>query len=161
MTDLEIQDLIKRNPINPKYGCPVPLIMRCNVSGVEKKYTAPEYIKSKLDNAGGLEKFLRTYVGRGANKDACPVKAPIVLPVKEQVKIATTPQAPSEMITRIFLYNRYGEDTVTIVKHPRQNTEQFTMNVHDHRKDKTARFNSDLLFPSDQEILKQHGILLA
>src|SRR5574344_2721421 len=109
MTDLEIQDLIKRNPINPKYGCPVPLIMRCNVSGAEKKYTAPEYIKRKLDNAGGLEKFLRTYVGRGANKDACPIKAPIVSPVKEQVKIATTPQAPSEMITRIFLYNRYGE----------------------------------------------------
>ena len=161
MTDLEIQDLIKRNPINPKYGCPVPLIMRCNVTGVEKKYTAPEYIKNKLEGAGGLENFLRTYVGRGANKDACPVKAPTVAPVKEQVKIATTPQAPSEMITRFFLYNRYGEDTVTIVKHPRQNAEQFTMNVHDHRKDKTARFNSDLLFPSDQEILKQHGILLA
>lgn len=72
MTDDQLKSLIARNPNHPKYGVPCPLILICNVTGKETKYTAPEYIKSKLDAAGSLEALLVSYKCKGAGKTTTP-----------------------------------------------------------------------------------------
>lgn len=63
------------NPIHPKHGVPVPLTLTCTITGKITKYTAPEYIKAKIAEAGSLEKLLATYVSKGAKKAAAPTKA--------------------------------------------------------------------------------------
>ena len=69
-----------KNTINPKYGVPVPLYLKCKVTGKEVMYTAPDYIKKVIDKAGGLEQLEANYVSRegrsGAPKQAKSAKAP-------------------------------------------------------------------------------------
>jgi hypothetical protein len=174
MNDTELKNLIARNPIHPKYGVPVPLIMICNVTGVEKKYTAPEYIKGKLDGAGGLENFLKTYVSKGAGKDAKGAsKAPKVSTTKTwggeaiikpdvKVEVKEEPSTdPADTITHYYLNHDHGEDSISTTTHPRQNPEQKKINVHDFRKNKSEPFSRDGLFPETIEILKNAGIVLA
>ena len=170
MNDTELKALVARNPINPKYGVPVPLIMICNVSGVEKKYTAPEYIRGKLDGAGGLENFLKAYVAKGATKDAKgATKAPGKTWGGEAIIKETSPKpdvsddkAPAkEMVLDIFLHDHHGEHTITKTTSPRQNADRKTVVVHDHRKDKSSIFAPVGLFPETLKQLKEAGIILA
>jgi hypothetical protein len=174
MNDTELKALVARNPINPKYGVPVPLIIICNVTGVEKKYTAPEYIKGKLDGAGGLENFLKTYVSKGATKDAKGAsKAPsvstkktwggedIIKDDKKKEEPAQESTDPVDTITHYYLNHEHGEDFISTTSHPRQNPEQKKINVHDFRKNKSEPFSKDGLFPETIEILKNAGIVLA
>lgn len=55
------------NPINPKYGVPVPLFLKCTKSGKEVVWTNAKIIKAKIEKAGSLEAFLASYVSKGAN----------------------------------------------------------------------------------------------
>lgn len=57
------------NPIHPTYGFPVPLTLKCTVTGKENVFTDPDYIKQRIERAGGLEKLLSTYVCKAAKRE--------------------------------------------------------------------------------------------
>lgn len=47
----------------------VPFVMECNVTGLRKVFTSPEYIANKLKPFGGnVKKMLRTYVCEDAKR---------------------------------------------------------------------------------------------
>lgn len=135
MNETELQALIARNPINPKYGVPVPLILICNVTGKETKYTAPEYIKGKLDAAGSLENLLKSYKCKGAGKQGAkqgatksdepeiPKSKQIwrgeAVSTKKETKQEDT--APTELMHREYKFKDGGNCHVYF---PRQNPDQ-------------------------------------
>lgn len=166
MTDPELQELIKRNPINPKYGVPVPCILICNITGKETKYTAPEYISDKIKTAGSLEKLLSSYVCRGANKDAKAATKPASTKTwqGENLVKADTPTdkeaVSGDTITHYYLNHESGEDRISTVQHSRQHSEQKLISVHDHRKDKSKPFSKNGLFPSTIKALQNAAILV-
>jgi hypothetical protein len=84
------------NPIHPVHGVPVPLTLKCTVSGKIVKYTAPEYIKAKIAEAGSLEKLLATYVSKGAHKRVAEGAKPSSTP--PVVKTSTRTWKGSEII---------------------------------------------------------------
>lgn len=144
MNDTEIKALIARNPNHPKHGVPVPLILICNVSGKETKYTAPEYIKGKIQAAGSLEALLKGYICKGAGKDAAgATKAPTTrqwkgkdIVQKEGAEKATEAKsAPVDRIHREFKF----DGSSCHVYHDRQNPDQATEIEHDFRKKKVAQ----------------------
>lgn len=181
MDDTQLQALIARNPNHPKYGVPVPLILICNVTGKETKYTAPEYIKGKLDAAGGLEALLKSYKCKGAGKGepkspgagASKSKPPAsdvegvdpTIPKSRQTWRGTAvtmevkakdeePSAPVDTIHRLYV----DDEGVSHAYHPRQNPEQLKENVHDHRRHKDRPVDGDGLFPETIKLLRSVGI---
>jgi len=148
MNNDELKALIARNPIHPKYGVPVPCTLICIVTGKETKYTAPEYIKGKIDAAGSLEALLSSYVCRGARKDGGGApKAPkstktwkgkSLVDEKQDVKTDGTPIAdvvPFKPMADIIHHEFKLRDGGTCdVFSPRTNPDQSNVIVHDFRK---------------------------
>lgn len=146
MNDTELQALIARNPNHPKYGVPVPLILICNVTGKETKYTAPEYIKGKLEAAGSLENLLRNYKCKGAGKEGAATAPKSNVPKskstwrgetvnveKKESKAEEVSSGPVDLIHRTFLTDN---GPPCHVYHPRQNPEQLSEIEHDFRRKK-------------------------
>ncbi len=46
----------------------IPFVIKCTVSGVEKTYTAEDYINGKIERFGGLDALRANYVSRDAKK---------------------------------------------------------------------------------------------
>ena len=49
-------------------GYPMPLVLKCIVTGKVVKYTVPRYIEKRIAEAGGLENLYATYVSREGKK---------------------------------------------------------------------------------------------
>lgn len=93
-------------------GYALPLVLKCNETGDEVKYTSPAYIDKCIAKAGSLEKLKKTYVSRKgrriiaartpkavkAPKIAKPAKAPKAAPKAKPAKTATpAPAAPASV----------------------------------------------------------------
>jgi len=135
-----------QNPIHPKHGVPVPLTLKCNVTGKITKYTAPEYIKAKVAEAGSLEKLLATYVSKGARGPS--TKKPASTASKrgrvwngkptEPVEAPSTPSdEKSEPVVTVHHVHTF-EDYECNVYFQRQHPEQLLHQSFDHRRKKSA-----------------------
>ena len=84
----------KSNKVNPKYGIPVPLYLKCVKTGKETVYTSPKYIEARIKKAGSLEKLVATYTCKGAT----PKEKKVVEPVAA-TSDNTTPSADTTPAT--------------------------------------------------------------
>jgi hypothetical protein len=142
MSDTDLQALLARNPNHPVHGVPVPLTLICNVTGKETKYTAPDYIKGKIQQAGSLEALLKLYKCKGAGKSgaapAAKKAAPDVsgvdatLPKSRQTwrgnavstaKVDKPDAPPAELLHREY---KFKDGPPCNVYFPRQSSEQLS-----------------------------------
>lgn len=145
MNDTELQALLARNPAHPTHGVPCPLTLICNVTGKETKYTAPEYIKGKIQQAGSLEALLKAYKCKGAGKggtaaapkpskqsDVVVDEAGHVIPKSKQSwrgssvntgRVDKPDGPPSELMHREYKFKDGGNCHVYF---PRQSSEQLS-----------------------------------
>jgi hypothetical protein len=132
---------------------PVPLVLKCTVTGNEVTYTDPEYIKARIDAAGGLDKLRATYVskaGKRQQRESQPQQPKSSRTWKGEKIItdevhqsmhnhpANLAKASAELpstIQRLFLFEDGG---ISMCIHPRQSAEQKPFVLHDHRRDKAA-----------------------
>jgi hypothetical protein len=52
----------------PTLNYPCPLTLKCTVTGESVTYSDPEYIKTRIEKAGGLEQLMTTYVSRAGKR---------------------------------------------------------------------------------------------
>lgn len=148
MNDTDLKSLIARNPNHPKHGVPVPLILICNVSGKETKYTAPEYIAGKIKATGSLEALLKAYVSKGAGKNAAgATKAPssrqwkgkdIIIKKGDEAPTPTEHSIAATAPDTVHREFQMDHGHTCHVYHQRQNPDQASEIVHDHRKKTVA-----------------------
>lgn len=163
------------NPIDPKLGFPCPLTLTCTVTGENVVYSDPDYIRERIEKAGGLETLLKTYVskaGRRQQREQGGVKPkpdvrpsrmwggkPILAEDNPIAEVKTVPSVAGRG-THLYLCNDHGRDWISTVTGPKSHPEQKDVTVHDFRKDKTAPFDSSRLFPETVKAIREAGILL-
>ncbi len=92
---------------------PVPLILKCNISGKVVKYYSKPYIEKRIAQAGDLATLLNTFMAKGAKKKQYPATK-----TWKGKDIITTPevQVSSECTnkgTKIFTFKEGPNCTVT------------------------------------------------
>jgi hypothetical protein len=60
--------LVKRQAKEQSRGYPMPLILKCKVTGHEVRYTVPKYIEKCIAKAGSLQALQDSYVSREGKK---------------------------------------------------------------------------------------------
>lgn len=135
------------NPIHPKHGIPVPLTLVCTVTGKVTKYTAPEYIRAKIAEAGSLEALLSNYVckgarkkvsggaiGAGASKSGRTWKKEAI--IKEDKPIVKKQAESKESVEMVHYVYKMDGDVECNVYAPRANKDQPLNQTFDFRKKK-------------------------
>jgi hypothetical protein len=161
------------NPINPTLGFPCPLTLKCTVTGEEVVYSDPDYIRDRIERAGGLDSLLKTYVSKagkrqlreqgGQKPDLRPSRTwggkPIISqPVEPS---ATVSSAPEGRVTHLFLnQDSDGFCWIGRTDSPRQSEEQKPIMVHDFRKNKSEPFNAKGFSSSTVKELQSLGVVL-
>jgi hypothetical protein len=125
-----------------QYPFPVPLTLKCTVTGKEVTYTAAEYIKGRIEKAGSLELLRSTYVSKGANKpkDGAPAAKSTRSWKGEEVikKTSTAPEQKVEEGPRIHNIFKLDDDVECNVYVPQSNPDQLPTQTFDFRKKKVA-----------------------
>lgn len=121
---------------------PVPLTLKCTVTGKEVTYTAADYIKGRIEKAGSLELLRSTYVSKGANKPkdgAAATKSTRSWQGEEVIKKPSTTPAPKvEEGPRVHNIFKLEDDVECNVYAPQSHSEQLPTQTFDYRKKKVA-----------------------
>ena len=159
------------NPIHKEYGFPCPLTLTCTVTGASVVYSDPEYIKGRIEKAGGLDNLVKTYVSKAGKRElnhSKPAKqgrswkGEEIIQTESSTSVSDVPtQVSPDRICLIFLQDSGGFPWISRVDCNRQNPEQKPITVYDHRKDKSSPFKSAGFSQSTIKELKDAGVVLA
>jgi hypothetical protein len=159
------------NPIDPKLGFPCPLTLTCTVTGNTVVYSDPEYIRGRIEKAGGLDVLLKTFVskaGKSQMKEGQPkpVRSTRMWKGQPVVQAQPSPAAvippPEGRVSHLFLHqDTDGFCWISRSDGPRQNPEQKPVIVHDFRSKKNEPFDSKGFSTSTIKQLRELGVALA